>query len=32
MIGLCHKCYSSGVELNIIEGLPICPKCRENIQ
>jgi len=26
--GLCHKCFSSNVELTIFKGIPMCQKCR----
>lgn len=27
MIGLCQKCWSSGVEVTVKEGVTICKKC-----
>lgn len=28
MKGLCHKCYSSNVELELLNGQTLCQKCR----
>lgn len=28
MIGLCQKCWSSGMEVTVKEGITICKKCR----
>jgi hypothetical protein len=30
MIGLCHSCYSSGIEISLVEGVNICKKCMSN--
>ena len=27
MRGLCHKCYSSNVNLSIVFGIPMCENC-----
>jgi hypothetical protein len=29
-VGLCGKCQSSGVETTLIDGIPVCDKCRNN--
>lgn len=28
LIGLCHICYSSGVDVHPVEGLPTCKTCK----
>lgn len=28
MIGLCHVCFSSGVDVHPVEGMPCCKICR----
>jgi|APSaa5957512535_1039671.scaffolds.fasta_scaffold430502_1 hypothetical protein len=30
MIGLCHSCHSSGVEIQLVEGINVCEKCIED--
>jgi hypothetical protein len=27
MIGLCHSCRVSGIELELVEGRPVCKAC-----
>lgn len=28
MIGLCHNCYSSNIKLSLVDGVPVCIKCK----
>jgi len=30
MIGLCHNCYTTNVEIQLIEGYNMCEKCMED--
>ena len=30
MIGLCHACYSSNVEIQLVEDSNVCKKCMDN--
>ena len=30
MIGLCHSCYTTNVEIQLVEGFNVCEKCMED--
>ena len=30
MIGLCHSCHTSNIEITLVEGLNVCEKCMKD--